>query len=131
MSVGGSVAVIENVSCVEDLEVYKKAHKLTLDLYKITDSFPNSERFGLISQIRRAAISINANLMEGNYRLNRKEFRQFVGIARGSAGELKYHLLVCGDLGLIGNEVYLKLNNELISITKMLFALAKSLQEEN
>nr|WP_223144596.1 four helix bundle protein [Deferribacter autotrophicus] len=88
------------VKLVEDLDVYKKAHHLILMLYEITRNLPVDEKFGLVSQIRRAAVSINANLLEGSHRTNRKEFKQFVGIARGSAGELKYHLLVAKDLAI-------------------------------
>ncbi len=81
---------LEKIEKTEDLEIFKKAHKLTLYLYKLTEDFPKSEQFGLTSQIRRAASSICANLMEGSHRHSSKEFRQFVGIANGSAGELKY-----------------------------------------
>ena len=79
---------------VEDLDVFKLAHALTLELYKITASFPVEEKFGLVSQIRRSSSSICANLMEGSHRNNTGEYRQFAGIARGSTGELKYHLLL-------------------------------------
>lgn len=114
---------------VEDLDVFKKAHKLVLKLYKITNSFPSEEKFGLISQIRRASASINANLMEGNYRLNIKEFRQFTGIARGSAGELKYHILLAKDLGYVEKKVYEEILQQLTDITKMLYGLANSLSK--
>ncbi len=115
------------IKSVEELDVYKKAHELTLKLYKITKIFPNDEKFGLISQIRRAASSINANLLEGSHRINTKEFRQFCGIARGSAGELKYHLLLAKDLGYIATENYDLLIEEIETITKMLYGLIKSL----
>jgi four helix bundle protein len=82
----------------EDLSVFQKAHQLTLELYKITNSFPASEKWELSSQIRRAASSICANLMEGSHRNHSGEYRQSVGIANGSAGELKYHLLLGHDL---------------------------------
>ncbi len=115
---------------VEDLDVFKKAHQLTLKLYKITNSFPSDEKYSLTSQIRRAAGSINANLMEGNYRLNIKEFRQFTGIARGSAGELKYHILLAKDLGYINVDTYNTILQELVDITKMLYGLANSLSKQ-
>ena len=85
------------VSSVEDLKVFQDSHALTLALYKITKDFPSDERFGLISQIRRASSSICANMIEGSHRNNKNEYRQFVGIARGSVGELKYHLLLAKD----------------------------------
>jgi four helix bundle protein len=115
------------IKSVEELDVYKKAHKLTLKLYEITKSFPDDEKFGLISQIRRAASSINANLLEGSHRTNTKEFRQFCGIARGYAGELKYYLLLAKDLGYISTETYDLLSKETEVITKMLYGLIKSL----
>ena len=115
------------IRSVEDMEVFKKAHILTLELYKLTNRFPTDERYGLIPQIRRAASSINANLMEGSYRNNKKEYRQFVGISNGSTGELKYHLLLSKDLGYLTNEKYLEIRKELDEISKMLRGLIKAL----
>jgi len=118
---------MEHVKSVMELEVFKKAHLLTLELFKITRDYPKEEKFGLVSQIRRAASSIPANLMEGSYRLNTKEFRQFAGIANGSAGELKYHLLLSKDLGYISKEAYEYLLGLLDEVCKMLRGLIKSL----
>jgi four helix bundle protein len=78
---------------VEDLDVFKLSHQLTLEIYEATKGFPEHERFGLISQMHRSAYSVPMNLMEGSHRLSRREYRQFVGIAKGSAGEMKYQLL--------------------------------------
>ncbi len=119
------------VKSAEELDVYKLAHEVTLTLYKITQDFPNDEKFGLISQIRKAASSINANLLEGSYRINTKEFRQFCGIARGSAGELKYYLLLAKDLGYIASEDYNTIKNHIETITKMLYGLIKTLTEQS
>lgn len=116
-----------NIKRVEDLEVFKRSHELTLKLYKITEIFSQNERFGLIPQIRRAASSIGANLMEGGHRLSRKEFRQFTSIAKGSAGELKYHMLLSKDLGYISIDDYNFIINELEEISKMLNGLIRSL----
>jgi four helix bundle protein len=77
--------------------------------------------------MKRAAASICANLLEGSYRLNRAEYRQFVGIARGSSGELKYHVMLAKDLGYISADDYASLKIELDEITKMLRGLAASL----
>ena len=112
-----------SVSSVEDLVVFKKSHQLTLDLYDLTKKFPADEKFGLISQIRRASSSICANLMEGSHRNNKKEYRQFVGIVRGSVGELKYHILLAKDLDYLDIDNYNKLIGEINSISKMLFRL--------
>ena len=75
---------LDKIRSVEELEVFKKAHTLTLKIYDITGVFPTEEKFGLISQMRRAAYSIPSNLMEGGHRLNKKEYRQFANISKGS-----------------------------------------------
>jgi four helix bundle protein len=85
---------------VEELDVFGRAHELTLQLYKATSKFHKEELYALTSQIKRAASSICANLMEGSHRLGTKEFRQFVGIANGSAGELKYHNIAGQRFGI-------------------------------
>jgi four helix bundle protein len=120
---------MDRVKSVEELEVFKKGHNLTLNIYKISKKFPAEEKFSLVQQIRRAAASICTNLMEGSHRLGRKEFRQFVGIAKGSAGELKYHLLLARDLGYLPEEQFGGLRSETEKISKMLNGLVKSLTD--
>ena len=115
------------IDSVEDLDVFKRAHQLTLNVYKMSTALPADEKFGLVAQMKRAAASICTNLMEGSYRLNRGEYRQFVGIARGSSGELKYHLLLAKDLGYISENDYSSYRMESDEISKMLKGLAKSL----
>lgn len=117
------------IRTVEDMEIFKKAHKLTIEIYEITKVFPSDEKFSLVSQMRRAAYSIPSNLMEGSHRLNRKEYRQFVSIAKGSAGELKYFLLLSKDLGYISESKYLSLRELIEEISKMLTGLIKSLTD--
>ncbi|MBM4141929.1 MAG: four helix bundle protein [Nitrospira sp.] len=102
---------------VEDLDVFKKSHLMVLRIYELTKRFPVDERYGLISQIRRAAYSIPSNLMEGSNRLGSKEYRQFVGIARGSAAELKYQLLLSKDLGYVPAEKYNEIEKEILEIS--------------
>ena len=106
------------IDSVEDLDVFKRSHQLTLNVYKMSTTLPADERFGLVAQTKRAAASICTNLMEGSYRLNRGEYRQFVGIARGSSGELKYHLLLAKDLGYISESDYLRYRVESDEISK-------------
>ncbi len=118
-----------SVSSVEDLDVFKKSHILTLKLYEHTKQFPSEEKYGLISQIRRASSSVCANLMEGSHRNNIGEYRQFVGISRGSIGELKYHLLLAKDLNYIDIEDFEKIYNEINIISKMLYGLLQSLAQ--
>lgn len=126
-----SVSVLEmsKVNSMEELEVFKKSHNLALKVYKVTEMFPQSEKFGLTSQMRRASASIATNLMEGSHRLSRKEFRQFVSISKGSTGELKYHSLLARDLGYLSEDDYSELRTELEEISKMLSGLIKSLSD--
>ena len=105
-----------------NLEVWKKAHKLTLDAYRITESFPRAEMFGLSSQIRRAASSIPTNLAEGCGR-TQAEFARFVQIALGSACELEYEFLLAKDLTLVTLDSYDKTNARMVEVKRMLQAL--------
>src|SRR5215831_16049111 len=84
-----------------ELQIWTKAHVLTLELYRLSRGFPREEMYGLTSQLRRAAVSIGANLAEGCGRRTSSELARFVKIAMGSASELDYHLLLCRDLGFI------------------------------
>lgn len=117
----------KKVKSVEDLEVFKKSHLLVLKIYELSKLFPSDERYGLISQVRRSAYSIPSNLMEGSNRLGSKEYRQFVGIARGSAAELKYQLLLSKDLGYVSIEKYNEIEKEILEISRMLMGLANTL----
>jgi four helix bundle protein len=89
---------------VEDLDVFKLAHQLAIKTYAVTKGFPREETFSLVDQMRRAASSVGMNLMESAMRLGSKEYRQFVGIARGSAGEVCYQLLLAKDLQYITDD---------------------------
>ena len=113
---------------VEDLDVFKLSHSLALEIFELTKNFPEEEKFGLISQMRRAAYSVPMNLMEGAHRLSSKEYRQFVGIAKGSAGEVKYQLLLTRDLKYISEGQYSNLNPKYERVSQMLTRLAKSLE---
>ena len=112
---------------VEDLDVFKLAHHLALKTYSATKSFPTTETFGLVDQMRRAASSVGMNLMEGAMRLGSREYRQFVGIARGSAGEVCYQLLLARDLKYISNETYQELRSGYDRVIQMLSRLSQSL----
>jgi four helix bundle protein len=112
---------------VEGLEVFNKSHHLVLDVYKVTGKFPVGERLGLVPQMRRAVVSIPANLIEGSERVGRLEYRRFVSIAKGSAGELRYYFLVAKDLGYISAEEYSHFRDRIDEFGKMLSGLVKSL----
>jgi four helix bundle protein len=112
----------------EDLEVWQKAHALTLALYRLTEGFPRSEMFGLTSQIRRAAGSIGANLAEGCRRWGETEMARFVQISMGSASELHNHLRLAHDLGFLNPAQYSSVSKDLISVRQMLTAFLQSLR---
>ena len=112
----------------KDLRVWDEAHRLTLSVYKVTQTFPKEERFGLTSQIRRASASIPANLAEGCGRRSDGEMGRFVQIAMGSGAELSYHLLLARDLGFVNNEEHSELNANLERIMRMLSALSSKVR---
>src|SRR5919199_3963951 len=84
-----------------DLIVWQKAIALMAESYRCSRSLPADERFGLVAQIRRAAVSVPANIAEGHGRHHRDDYRQFLSIARGSLMELETHLIICETLGFI------------------------------
>ena len=98
------------------------------DVYQATETFPNSEIYGLVSQMRRAAVSISSNLAEGAARKGKKEFIQYLNIAQGSIGELDTQIELALMLNFIENNVYKDLMDQLNSISKMLFGLSRSLK---
>jgi four helix bundle protein len=113
-----------------DLEVWKLSHKLTLELYVASRKVPKDEMFGLTSQLRRATISIGANLAEGCGRRTSPEFARFIRIAVGSASELDYHLMLCRDFEFVSKEFYERNSKELIRVRKMLSALLSSVENQ-
>jgi len=114
----------EKIARFEDLSVWQKAHQLVLQVYRITGSFPAEERFGLSSQMRRAAVSVPTNLADGFKKRGVKDKLNFYNIAQGSLEELRYYLILSKDLG------YLSDNQELVAsaeeIARMLHGLIAS-----
>lgn len=90
----------------KDLIVWQKAHELVLEIYRTTGEYPEKERFGLIQQVRRSAISVAANIVEGKSKKTDKELTAFLYNSRGSLEETRYHLLLSKDLGYIDKEHY-------------------------
>jgi four helix bundle protein len=109
------------------LDVWQKSHALTISLYKITAHFPMDERFGLTSQIRRCAVSIEANIAEGCGRGSDPDFRKFLHMALGSASELDCELLLCRDLDFLSASEYDSLFIELRSTKAMLSTLIRKI----
>jgi four helix bundle protein len=112
---------------IEELDVFKLAHELTIAIYRISKRFPADERFGLVSQMRRAASSVPSNLMEGSHRVGSKELKHFVSIARGSCGELKYQIVLSRDLGYIEQAEFDRLRDGFERVSMMLTKLYASL----
>lgn len=92
---------LRKVQKFQDLEVWRKAHGLVLAIYKATGAFPAEERFGLVPQMRRAAVSIPANIAEGYKKQSLKHKASFYNIAQASLEELRYYLVLAGDLGYL------------------------------
>lgn len=114
----------------QKLDVWKKAHGLTLKIYKLTANFPNQEKYGLTSQLQCASASIGANLAEGSGRETDADYKQFVQMAAGSACEVEYHLILARDLSLIDAATPNDLNTEVNEIKRMLCGLTHYLQNE-
>ena len=111
---------------IEQLEVFKLSIKLSTDIYNVTKSFPKEELYGLVSQMRRAVVSIGANLMEGGARNSDGEYKHFIGISRGSASELKCHLIISNELKFISKEQSDDLIGRANQIVRMLTGLLNS-----
>lgn len=109
-----------------DFEVWQKAHQLVLGIYKISQNFPDDERFGLTSQIRRASVSVAANLVEGYKRQGRLDKIRFYNISQASLEEVKYFLILLKDLNFLEDNLpFMTQANE---ISKMLDAYIKKMQ---
>jgi four helix bundle protein len=112
----------------KDLKVWSKAHELTLAVYKTTLRFPKDEIYGLTSQMRRASASIGANIAEGCGRRSDPELNRFIQIARGSASEVEYHLLLAKDLTFLSADEFKELERRVLEIQRMLAALSLRLK---
>jgi four helix bundle protein len=112
----------------KDLEVWKKAHQLTLKIYKNSMKFPDEELYGLTSQIRRASVSIPTNIAEGRGRGSDPDFARFLRIAMGSANELEYLLILTNDLKILNENNSRQLLNSLTEVKRMLNTFIKKLK---
>jgi four helix bundle protein len=108
------------ISSYRELKVWQKSFTLAEQVYKITQSLPKSEQFGLVSQIQRCAVSIPSNIAEGQQRKSNKEFSHFIGIARGSAAELSTQLLLAKSIYKLDIDILIF---EIEEIQKMLYSL--------
>jgi four helix bundle protein len=110
----------------KDLNAWKEAHQLVLVVYRTTKRFPKDEIFAMVSQLRRAAVSITSNIAEGFSRTSFKEKAQFYAVAQGSLTEVESQILVARDLGYFGATEAVRLESDILKVHKILNGLLKS-----
>lgn len=115
----------QKIRSFTDLNAWKEGHKVVLEIYEITQKFPKNEIFGLVSQMRRCAVSITSNIAEGFSRQSFKEKIQFYSIAQGSVTELQNQLLIARDISYMSEEVFHKVAHQTVSVHKILNGLIK------
>jgi four helix bundle protein len=103
------------------LKIWEQSHAITLKIYAITKSFPKEELYGIVSQMRRSAVSIPTNIAEGCGKSSDKDFARYLGIAMGSASELEYQILLSKDLLFLDEEQFLYFQDEIVSIKKQIY----------
>ena len=111
-----------------DLKIWGRSHQLTLQVYKLTRSFPKEEMYGLVSQMRRSASSVPTNIAEGCGRNTDADFARFLDASMGSASELEYQLILSRVLAYLSLDAYETINTELVEIKKMLNAFIQKLR---
>ena len=113
-----------------EIPVWQESHQLTLEIYRVTQRFPKPEVYGLSSQLRRSSSSVPASITEGFYRNTTKEFLQYLYIARGSAGETFYHLILSKDLKYITEIEYEKLSESYQGIIRQISGWIRSIKDK-
>jgi len=111
----------------KELQIWQKAMAMTKMIYKLTDNFPDRERYGLISQMRRAAVSVPSNIAEGQARQGTREYLQFLSHAGGSLAELETQLLLSEDLGFAKRQETMRIGEAIAEMQKMLAAIRRKL----
>ena len=119
----------DKIQSFTDLEVWREAHALVLLIYRIVKNFPKDETFGLVSQMRRASVSITSNIAEGFSRYSYKEKAQFYSMAHGSLTELQNQMLIARDVKYIDNAKFNLLSGQSITVHKLLNAFIKKTKE--
>ncbi|MBW2109196.1 MAG: four helix bundle protein [Deltaproteobacteria bacterium] len=112
------------------LEGWKKAVGLTLKIYRLTNKLPDSEKFGLTSQMRRAAVSVASNIAEGAARNSKKEFVHFLFNAQGSLSELDTQILICKELGYVSEDDCCQVESDMETESKLIAGLIRSLRKK-
>ncbi len=117
----------EEAKGFRQLNAWQKAYELSLEIYRVTKKFPKTEVYGLVSQFQRSAISVPANIAEGYERNHKKEYIQFLSIAKGSLGEVETYLLLAKDVGYLPTEEYGKVDEKRKQSARLLKGLIRSL----
>ncbi len=115
----------EKIKSFTDLNSWKEAHKLCLGIYSLTRSFPTEEKYGIVSQMRRAAVSMTSNIAEGFSRRSYADKSHFYSMALGSNTELQNQILIARDLGYMTHSDYNELVNQFVVVNKLLNGLIK------
>lgn len=115
---------------IKDLKIWNKAIDLAIRIYEVSEKFPSDERFGLISQIRRCAISVPSNISEGAGRNTKGEFKQFLGIANGSCYELQTQIVIAQKLAFINDDDCSDILNSIDELQKMNYKLQLALVQK-
>ncbi len=116
---------------LKELKIWKKAIDLAVEVYRVSALFPPDEKYGLISQTRRAAVSISSNIAEGAGRNSEKEFKYFLGIANGSSFELQTQLFISNKLSLLSNEDLEKILQQIEELQKMNYGFQNMLNKKS
>lgn len=114
-----------------DLDTWKEAHKLVIGIYRLTKDFPNEEKFGLVNQMRRAAVSITSNIAEGFSRQSLKEKIQFYFMSKGSNIELQNQLLIAKDVDYLNKEIFDRVAKQSVTVNKLINGLIKYCRKNN
>jgi len=115
----------------KELKVWQKSIELAVDIYKLTESFPSEEKFGMTSQIRRSAVSVSSNIAEGSGRKTNKDFSNFLSHSLGSLFELETQLIISHRIDYLNKDDFDKINKDINEIQKMTFALISKFSTEN
>ena len=111
-----------------ELKVWRRSHELVLEVYRLSHRFPDDERFGVTSQLRRAAASVPSNIAEGSKRRHPRDYARFLNIAEASLSETEYLLILCNDLGYVAQETGEPLRREVDEISRMLNTLRQKVE---
>ena len=126
---GYSSHISQKMKTHHDLDVWKKSITLVTEIYKVTETFPQTEVYGLTNQIRRCAVSIPSNIAEGAARTSTKEFSHFLSISLGSISELETQLIISNNLGFITKSKFDSILENIVTIRKMTVGLKKSISK--